>query len=479
MSDVTLHSEKFRDSLSIMDAEGKRKWVYPKFQTGSIFIRRNIVAYFFLALLIIMPFIKWNGHPFMLFNVIDRQFIVWGIPFFPQDFFLFGFGMLTFIIFIILFTSIWGRWWCGWACPQTIFMEFIFRRIEYFIEGDAQQRRILDKASWSRTKIMKKGFKYLIFFLISFFISNIFLAYIIGIDELKKIITEPVIQHPGGFAAIMIFSVVFYGVFAGLREQVCIGVCPYGRLQSVLLDKDSMAAAYDYKRGEPRGKMGTTEGDCIDCHLCVQVCPTGIDIRNGMQMECINCTACIDACNSIMKKVERPNGLIRIASISQIEKKTKKIHITGRMIAYAALWVVMVCILAYMVFTRTDVQATVLRAPGQLFQKKNDTTITNLYTISLVNKSFEDHPIELKISNTPEATLIVVGNPLFVKQDETANGAFFIALPTREIHSMKTPLSIDVISGGKKIDQLSTAFIGPVYKHHDDKKDESLKNHSE
>lgn len=468
MNNSIIDSESFRDSLSVLDEKGKRRWIYPRFQAGKVFTRRNIVAYLMLALLVAGPLLKINGHPLFLFNILERKFIVWGIPFFPQDFFLFGLAMLTFFVFIIFFTAVFGRWWCGYACPQTIFMEFIFRRIEYWIEGDAQQRKHLDKAEWSGEKIFKKSIKHLIFFIISFFISNIFLAYIIGIDELRMIITEPVTEHFIGFVAIIVFSAVFYVVFAFLREQVCIGVCPYGRLQGVLLDQDSMVVTYDHVRGEPRGKLNTAgAGDCIDCHLCVAVCPTGIDIRNGTQLECINCAACIDACNSIMHKIHRPEGLIRVASHRQVITKSG-FKFTGRMIGYSLLWTVMICLLGYLVITRPEVQATILRAPGQLFQKQEKGLISNLYTINLVNKSFDAHALELRVLSPENAALTMVGRELAVKAEEITDGTFFISLPQSNIGKIKTEVEIGVFSEGEKIDQLKTSFIGPVYKKEKD-----------
>src|SRR5690606_12945541 len=223
--------------------------------------------------------------------------------------------MLIVMVCIVLFTAVFGRVWCGWTCPQTIFMELIFRRIEYLIEGDWTQQRKLNEGPNTDAKAWKKLLKHSIFLLISFAISNIFLAYIIGSDALFKIMTDPLEQHIGGFISIVVFTLVFYGVFAYVREIVCTTICPYGRLQGVLLDEQSMTVAYNEKRGEPRGKLrkGETDndkGDCIDCNLCVQVCPTGIDIRNGIQMECVSCTACIDACDAVMEKIHKPKRLI-------------------------------------------------------------------------------------------------------------------------------------------------------------------------
>lgn len=257
-----------------------------------------------------MPLIKVEGHSFMMLNIIDRKFIIFGQVFGTHDFFILALGVITIVVSIILFTAIFGRVFCGWACPQTVFLEMVFRKIEFFIEGDYVKQKNLNSAPWSGSKFFKKILKWGIFFALSVLIANTFLAWIIGIDELTHIITDPVSKHMGGFIAMMIFSGVFYFVFAYFREYACIYVCPYGRLQGVLLDKNSTVIAYDYVRGEPRGKIHKGEertgGDCIDCKECMAVCPTAIDIRNGTQLECVNCTACIDACDNIMDKIGEP-----------------------------------------------------------------------------------------------------------------------------------------------------------------------------
>src|SRR5690606_5213797 len=306
--------QSFRDKVATVDKSGKRVWIYPHKPSGKLFNARTILSVIYLIVFFALPFIKYNGQPIFLLNIIERKFILFGQIFWPQDFFIFGLGMVVFIVFIALFTLVFGRVFCGWACPQTIFMEMVFRKFEYWIEGDAPRQKMLNKAPWNTEKIVKKFSKWIIFWLISFLIANTFLAYIIGIDELKKIITEPVSEHMGGFTAIVIFTSVFFFVYAWFREQVCTAVCPYGRMQGVLLDRDSIVVAYDYVRGEPRAKFKKnkerTQGDCIDCFQCVKVCPTGIDIRNGTQLECVNCTACIDACNHMMEAVGLPTGLI-------------------------------------------------------------------------------------------------------------------------------------------------------------------------
>lgn len=248
-------TEAYRDSIATVDKDGKRIWLYPKKPSGRYYNARTIVSFIFLAIFLVLPFIKYNGEQLFLFNVLERKFIFFGILFTPQDFHLFVLVLLTFFVFIILFTVVFGRLFCGWVCPQTVFMEMFFRRIEYWIEGDAGAQRKLDASPWTAEKIRKKTLKHVIFFAIAFVVSNYFLAYIITMEEVLKIVREPVTEHWGGFFAILGFSGVFYGVFARMREQVCTTICPYGRLQGVLLVKDSIVVAYDHKRGEPRGKL--------------------------------------------------------------------------------------------------------------------------------------------------------------------------------------------------------------------------------
>jgi cytochrome c oxidase accessory protein FixG len=321
-------AETFRNQLATVTDDGKRKWVYPKKPSGRFHRARIIVSAILLLILVLTPFIKVNGHPFMLFDFLNRKFILFGVLFGPHDFHLLVIAMISLVVFVVLFTAVFGRIFCGWACPQTIFMEMVFRKIEYWIEGDSKDQRKLKSAPWTGIKFWKKFTKQVIFFAIAFFISNIFLSYIIGIDELIKIVTDPPSEHLQGLFAITVFSGIFYFVFSNFREQACTIVCPYGRLQGVLLDRDSIVIAYDNVRGEPRKRFKKDEGwenrgDCIECYQCVEVCPTGIDIRNGIQLECVNCTACIDACDDIMDKIKRPRGLIRYASINSIEKKSK------------------------------------------------------------------------------------------------------------------------------------------------------------
>jgi cytochrome c oxidase accessory protein FixG len=465
--------QEFRNHLATVTKEGKRKWIFPKKPSGRFYNARTIVSFFLLAFLIIAPFIKVNGHPFLLLDFPNRHFILFGVPFGPHDFHLFVLAMISFVVFIVLFTVIFGRIFCGWACPQTIFMEMVFRKIEYLIEGDAIQQIKLKNAPWTAKKILKKTLKHVIFFSISFFIANIFLSYIISMDKLIEIVTDPPSQHLSGLFAITVFSGVFYFVFSYFREQACTLVCPYGRLQSVLLDQDSIVIAYDYKRGEPRGKLKKGEdfsnrGDCIDCHLCVDVCPTGIDIRNGIQLECVNCTACIDACDNVMDKIQRPRGLIRYASLRNIENKAK-FKFTPRMMLYSIILFILLTVLTVLMINRTDFNVNVLRTPGMLFQQQPDGKISNLYDLNLVNKSFHSTEIKLKLENPSSGELKIIGTDLKLEPQQIVEAKFMILLPKESITKMNTHVEIGVYDGDKLIKKIKTSFLGPVEKKKDEK----------
>ncbi len=458
--------ESFRDRIATVDAKGKRNWVFAHKPKGRFYNIRTIVSLGFFILFFTLPFIKVNGRPLFLFNIPEAKFIIWGKVFWPQDFFIFGLTMVTFIIFIVLFTAAFGRLFCGWVCPQTVFMEMLFRKVEFLIEGDGPKQKLLRNAEWTGEKIRKKLTKHIVFFLLSFIIANFFLAYIIGADELEKIITEPISQHFVGFMTILIFSGIFYAVYAHFREQACTVVCPYGRLQSVLLDRNSMIVAYDYKRGEPRGKYKKDQpadgslGDCIDCHQCVKVCPTGIDIRNGTQMECVGCTACIDACDKMMDAVGRPRGLVRYASESGIADGAK-LRYTTRMKLYTALLIVLTGLLTLLLMTRSEVGGTIVRAGGMLYQERGKDSLSNLYTIKLTNKTMKDISLTLKLEDAPGQIVEAAGEKILVKKEDQGKGSFFIILPKSYLKDVKTKLKVGLYEGDKKITTISTNFMGP------------------
>ena len=457
-------AEDFRDRVATVDESGKRIWVYPQQPHGRKYNWRSALSILYLTVLFGLPFVKSDGHPLFLLDIIHRKFILFGQIFWPQDFFIFALGMLLFIVFVALFTVVFGRVFCGWMCPQTIFMEMVFRKIEYWIEGDRAQQKMLDKAPWNSAKIGKKTGKWLAFWIVSFVIANTFLSYIIGVDELKKIITEPVSLHVGGFVTLFIFTGVFFFVYLLFREQVCTVVCPYGRLQGVLLDKDSIVVAYDYVRGEPRGKFKKNEereiGDCIDCHQCVNVCPTGIDIRHGTQLECVNCTACIDACNHMMDAVGLPRDLITYASENGIQTR-KPTRFTARMKAYSVVMLLLLGAEVFLLSTRTDVGINILRTSGQLFQEQPGGQLSNLYNYNLINKTYTDKQVTLKPENFTGEIRLIGAKDLRIPKEGSANGELFILLANADVRKRKTELRIGVYEDGKRLQTVTTAFLGP------------------
>lgn len=454
-----------------MNEEGKRAWVYPKKPNGRFYKYRTWLTWFLLLFLIVSPFIYINGNQFMMFNVMGREFRVFGFPFWPQDFYIGVVAMIIGVLFIVLFTSAFGRIFCGWICPQTIFMEMVFRKIEYWIEGDRGAQMRLDKQEWNSDKIRKKSFKWFLFFLISFGIANVFLAYLIGSKRLLRYVTDGPLENLSTFTGVLVFTGVFYFIFAWFREQVCTIACPYGRLQSVLLDRKSVVVAYNNKRGERekgRSRFKKNEnrqelgkGDCIDCSQCVQVCPTGIDIRNGTQLECINCTACIDACDAIMDKVDLPKGLIGYYSEENIEKQ-ENFRFNTRMQGFSAVIFILIGLLAGMLFLRTDVEATVLRLPGQLYETKKNNIISNVFTFKLINKTngnFEDVHFEL-LSHDGKIESVTHEN-MVIPEKGFAEGTLFIEINQALLKDEKSEVEIGIYSGDKLIETTSTNFMGP------------------
>ncbi|HRF99577.1 MAG: cytochrome c oxidase accessory protein CcoG [Bacteroidia bacterium] len=456
--------ESFRDHISTVNDDGKRAYVYPTKPFGKYYNLRTYFTWFYLIVFFAVPFIKYNGEPLFLFNVPEKKFILFGSIFWAQDFFIFGLGMLIFIVFIALFTVVFGRLFCGWACPQTIFMEMIFRKIEYWIDGDANYQKALKKAPWNADKIKKRVLKFLAFYSVSFVICLTLLSYVISIDNVFSILKD-INGNLGSFIGLILFTTVFFFVYWWFREQVCIIVCPYGRMQGVLLDKNSVVVAYDYVRGEDRHKFKKNEvrtgGDCIDCNLCVKVCPTGIDIRNGTQLECVSCTACIDACDHMMESVGLEKGLIRYDSENGIKDKVK-LTFTTRMKAYTAVLLVLIGVETVLLTTRSDYDATILRAKGMLYQEQPNDQLSNLFTIKLVNKTRENLPVELKVENFKDYKIQLIGKDIQVKAEGITMGEFFVFLNKKDIVERKVKLEIGVYSHGKKIKTVKTNFLGPI-----------------
>lgn len=459
----------FRDHIATADKEGRRKWLYPRRPRGRFHRARVVLAWVLLGVMFVGPFVKIHGNPLLMINIVERRFSVLGVIFWPQDNLVFALGFLLFLMGIAVFTAVFGRLWCGWTCPQTVLMEMVFRKIEYFIEGDSHDQKALDRAPWTAAKLGKKILKHAVFLTVSFVVGNTLLAYVIGADALQQIVTDDPRRHLTGLGFMCLFTLVFYGIFARFREQACTFICPYGRLQSTLLDENTIVVAYDYKRGETRAHMHRSEtpeqrraagaGDCIDCFQCVSVCPTGIDIRDGTQMECVNCTACIDACDEVMDRISRPRGLIRFASLNGIEKG-EKIRVTPRIIGYCLILVVLAAGLVALLLTRSDIDTSLLRAPGALFQQTPEGRISNLYLLKLTNKTHHDLPVQLKLEGIG-GTLTILGGQLDLPAEKQTEASVLIEIPPEKLASGNTTVSVGVYSGAKKLDTLKTIFIGP------------------
>ena len=459
----------FREHLATADQQGRRMWLYPRRPRGRWYQLRRIFAGLLLAVMFIGPFVRIHGNPLLMVNIIERRFSILGHVFWPQDMILFALAMLLFLTGIVIFTAAFGRLWCGWACPQTVLMEMVFRPIEWLIESDGQTQRRFDQAPASARKLGKKLLKHGIFLGLSFVIGNTLLAYIVGTDELLKIITDGPRAHLVGLTFMILFTLVFYGIFARFREQACTFICPYGRFQSTLLDENSLIVAYNPRRGERRGRLSRQlgwegrrvqgGGDCVACNACVDVCPTGIDIRNGLQMECVHCTACIDACNHVMAKLGRPPNLIGYNSLDNIERG-QHFKITPRIAAYCGVLAVLTVLFAVLLYTRADVEATLLRAQGTLFQKMPDGKYSNLYTLKLVNKTSHLVPVELKLES-PEGRLTVLGQQLNVPAEKLVEASVLIELDAAQLHAGKAQLRVGAWSEGKRLQTLKNVFIGP------------------
>lgn len=458
--------ESFRDHISTTNEEGFRSWVYAFRPSGRLHNYRVLVAVFLLTVFFTLPFIRIHNEPFLMMNFFERKFVIFGNVFWPQDFHIFVIATITLIVTIVLFTVIYGRVWCGWACPQTIFLEMVYRKIEFWIEGNAPKQKKLDSGPLTFGKFWRKSLKHLIFIAIAIIVIHTLVSYIIGKDRVFDLIRQGPSQNFAAFSAISFFVFAYYFVFARFREQVCTLVCPYGRLQGVMLDSNSLVVAYDYRRGEKRGffkrnedRQASGKGDCIDCKSCVNVCPTGIDIRNGTQLECINCTACIDACNHVMNRFGFRPGLIRIASANEIAEG-RKFRFTGRIAAYTVLLAGLITTLTLLFVLRNDTETTILRVPGSLYQDMG-TEITNLYNFKIINKTSQALEIEIRPIEL-EGRIQSIGGPLIVEPNATGEGVFLLYLAKEHISGESIPVTFGVYSDDTLLEKEKATFIGPA-----------------
>jgi len=476
MTDVTAvtavdeEHQLFRDALTSVQADGRRRWIYARKPSGRYYRARTLLSWVLLAFLFLAPFVRVGGQPLILLNVLERRFVLLGLVFWPQDFYLVVLLALTLLITIMLATTTIGRVWCGWLCPQTIFLEMLFRKIEYIIDGSAEQQLRRDRAlalpgaRAGSVVIGKRVVKHTIFFALSFAIANLFLAYIIGSDALLKIVTAPPREHLVGLVAITIFSLLFYGVFARFREQACTLACPYGRVMSALQDAHTIMVTYDSPRGEPRGRVaatGSPRGDCIDCGHCVTVCPTGIDIRNGIQLECVNCTACMDACDAVMTQLRRPPGLIALTSHETTHTRRRS-WLTARVGAYAGVWAVLVAIVVTLIVRRHDLDVLILRQPGTLYATLDDGGIANFYTVQVLNRSPRAHALDYRAVTPAGARLVPLGPIGRVDAHGLIESRLLVQLPREVLQAGATPLRLEVRADGVLLATIDSSFLGPA-----------------
>ncbi|MBW3522851.1 cytochrome c oxidase accessory protein CcoG [Chryseobacterium sp. NKUCC03_KSP] len=463
-----LEPETYRDSIGTMEQSGKRKWVFPKKPKGRYTNYRNLVAFCLLLFYFTLPFITINGNPSLQFDVFNRQIFIAGQPFYPQDFFILTLGAIVSLICIIIFTIAFGRIFCGWICPQTIFLENVFRKIEYAIEGDRNRQMKLDRQEWNAEKIGKRSLKWSIFILLSLIFTHFMFMYIVGYKEVFRIVQEGPFEHPTNFIVMILLSAAFYFVFAWFREQVCTLVCPYGRLQAVLIDKETINVFYDFNRGENRAKWRKGEdrraagkGDCIDCYQCVVVCPTGIDIRDGQQLECVNCTACIDACDEVMDKVGLPKGLIRYASEKEIENG-KPVKFNARMKGFVILLVALQLLLGYLLYNRADMEAKFIKPAGSTFFVR-DEKITNTYNFTFLNKTNDKKVVSIRILEPANGEITFsASSKIIVERDKIVKGTINISFPEKQIKLSKQNLKLGVYDQeGNLLDTYETYFEGP------------------
>jgi len=460
--------ETFRNELASVAPDGRRRWVYARQPSGRYYRARTVLSWFLLAFLFGAPFVTVKGLPLVKLGFLERKFVFFGVLFWPQDFYLVVLLALSVLVTLVLSTAAVGRVWCGWLCPQTIFLEMLFRKIEWAIEGSAAQQLRRNRGAWTRDRLLRTGTKLVIFFALSFLIANVFLSYIIGADQLWRIATDPPSQHLVGLFFITVFSLVFFAVFARFREQACVLACPYGRVMSSLIDRHTITVTYDRSRGEPRGKLLSGDppagvaprGDCIDCHQCVTVCPTAIDIRNGVQLECVNCTACIDACDDVMRRIKRPTGLIRLTSHEAIVAG-KAQWLTGRVLAYAALWLVLVATVTTLIVRRAPLDVVVLRQPGTLFATLPNGDVTNFYNLQVFNRTGHRVPFRLAADVPAGATITPLGVFDGVDAYGLLESRLLLTVPAQATSGASTTVRIRVLVGDEELQPVQTNFVGP------------------
>jgi cytochrome c oxidase accessory protein FixG len=479
ISEIEDH-ERFRAELASIQPDGKRRWIFARKPHGQLTLWRMVVSAILVTFLFSAPFIKVNGHQFLLLNIIERKFVLFGMPFWPNDFYLVAVLFLTGIVSFVVITASIGRIWCGWLCPQTVFMEMIFRRIEWAINGSPVEQARRRSGPWTIDRIGRTTATIVVFFAVSFAIANVFLSYVLSSESLLQYVYDGPLAHVELFGGLVFFSFVFFMVFYRFREQACLIACPYGRYMSALVDENTVAVTYDIVRGEQRAKWDKHDvhaqreavakgqpitraegkGQCIDCHQCVTVCPTGIDIRNGIQLECVNCTACIDACNNVMKSVGLETGLIRYTSLKSVEAGAKQTFMTRRIVAYLVVWMLLMSVVVTLFALRKDLDVVVLRQEGTTWVQTSE-GIVNFYQLQLINKSPELVSYSMRVLSPEGYSLKSLGMPDHLASMQILKGRFIIKRNPAGRARSQDNVVVEVSYGDGKRQQITTSFLAP------------------
>ena len=448
--------------LSTMNLDGSRRRIRPKVSKGGYYRARFLTAWGLILSFTLIPILKLNGKPLMLFDIARREFTLFGATFLPTDTFLLMLLLFSIFVGIFLVTAIWGRVWCGWGCPQTVYMEFLYRPLEVFIEGGRSRQIKTDKTGVTGRRMVK----HVVFFVVSAFLANTFLAYFVGWDRLLGWMTSSPTQHPLAFFVMLGTTLLMFGDFGWFREQTCILACPYGRFQSVLLDRQSLIVGYDEHRGEPRQpwrkKEERTGGDCIDCGLCVSTCPTGIDIRNGgLQMECVACTQCIDACDGIMDKIGKPRGLVRYTSQAELEGGARK-FLRPRLVVYSVMLLVMFSALGFSLVGKSTADVTILRGLGAPFSVLQSGVVSNQIRIKIANRSAEERSYSFELLDADGLTLVAPENPLTVSAGDSQMTAAFITTEPSSFTAGELEITLRITDGVDFEEIRAYRLLGPA-----------------
>jgi len=449
------------DSVTTINDDGSRFFLHPADVRGRFTVARRLTGILLIAIYILLPLIPINGHPAVFLDVENRRFHLLGLTFLVQDVWLLFFVIsgLGFSLFVV--TSLLGRIWCGWACPYTVFLDHVFRRIERFIDGDAAARRKLDAAPWGITKTARRLVKHALYLLCAAAIAHIFLSYFVSLEKLYGWMRQSPSQHFTVFAGVMALTAILYFCFSWFREQFCVIMCPYGRLQSALTDDDTLNIGYDRSRGEPRGKASDPRaGSCIDCRRCVQVCPTGIDIRNGLQMECIGCAACVDACDEVMTRLQRPRGLVRYDSLNGLAGRARRIF-RPRIALYSLLLLAGAGVSLWATTRIHSFEMSVVRMRGMPYMTDNG-TVRNQFILRLMSKATETTSYQLAISGGP-AGLTVSGmdSDVTLEPEKEIQKTVMFTIPMTA-YTRPFPFTIEARpTKGGDIIRKSVEFLGP------------------